>query len=153
MISWMAENKEWLFDGIGVLLLSLAATGFGAWIVRRRRGDKKNQPFEPPGKGGGALLIDATGNARGGDAGDGGGLFGPGGAGGTAVNIRSSGDAIGGKGGRGGVGNSKGGPSGSVHRPRDSWKEPNIWSGPVARGPASASPFSRKKIHICEFRG
>jgi len=46
MISWMAENKEWLFDGIGVLPLSLAATGFGAWIVRRRRDDKKNQPLE-----------------------------------------------------------------------------------------------------------
>ena len=44
MMDWLARNKEWVFSGIGVLVLSLLI-GVVRWFVTRKR----HEAISPPG--------------------------------------------------------------------------------------------------------
>lgn len=39
---WVGANKNWIFEGIGVAVLSVAATAI-IWLFRRRRSPEKSQ--------------------------------------------------------------------------------------------------------------
>lgn len=111
MLDWIGDNRAWLFDGLGVLVIGGIAAFFAArWRERRRR-----LPTGPPsaGRGGNALVIGGSGAARGGHGGSATPGAVSGGDGGHARVIGGQGTAIGGDGGRGGP-YGPGGPGGSA---------------------------------------
>jgi len=100
-MQWFVDNKEWLFSGIGVFVLSL----FVAFVVsRKRRAQLSQEPgdlsliYQTGGDGGKAEVI-GKGEARGGRGGNA-GSFGVGGKGGDA-RVVGAGKATGGAAGNG----------------------------------------------------
>ena len=90
MLTWLENNKQWVFDGIGVMVLGALVALIKRLFFRKRDGG---------GGAGGTAEVIGDGEARGGKGGNS-GSFGSGGKGGNA-RVAGTGKAMGGDGGKG----------------------------------------------------